>query len=96
MTPDRVRAIDDLLVRAESAHGAYERTELDGVYDEDWPRWYAAFAVEHGIGALVGREVTADELAAFLARTNAELERSDPKPDEPWSVYTARRIAAEL
>lgn len=96
MTIDRVQAIDELLVRAESAHGVYERTELHGVYDQDWPRWYARFAVEHGIGALVGREVTADELAAFLARTNAELERSEPKPDEPWSAHTARRIAAEL
>ena len=96
MTVDRVEAINELLVRAEAAHGVYERTELDGVYDREWPRWYAGFAVEHGIGALVGREVTTDELAGFLARTNAELEGTDPKPDEPWSAHTARRIVAEL
>lgn len=96
MSVDRVQAIDDLLVRAESAHGVYERTELDGVYDEDWPRWYAGFAVENGIGSLVGRELAADELAVFLERTYAELERTDPKPDEPWSTHTARRIATEL
>ena len=52
MTPDRIEAIIALLGRTEEAHGAYERAELDGVYDEDWPRWYATYAVDNGIGAM--------------------------------------------
>ena len=85
-----------LLVRAGEAHGRFEETELQGVYDQAWPRWYAMYAVEHGIGALVGRLVTIDRLAEFLASSNAEFEQIEPRPAEPWAAYTARRIAAEL
>ena len=31
-----------LLTEAAAAHGAFEAEELDGVYDEEWPAWYAA------------------------------------------------------
>ena len=31
-----------LLTEAAAAHGVYEAEELDGVYDEEWPAWYAA------------------------------------------------------
>ena len=84
-----------LLVQAGEAHGRFEQTELQGVYDQAWPRWYATYAVEHGIGALVGRLITIDRLAEFLASSNAEFEQIEPKPAEPWAAYTARRIAAE-
>ena len=85
-----------LLVQAGEAHGRFEQTELQGVYDQAWPRWYATYAVEHGIGALVGHLVTIDRLTEFLASSNAEFEQIEPKPAEPWAAYTARRIAAEL
>jgi len=29
------------LTDAARAHGVYEETELAGVYDENWPHWYA-------------------------------------------------------
>lgn len=93
---DRIEALSALLTATGEAHGQYEETELKGVYDQQWPTWYAAHAVEIGIGRLVGRAITADELAEFLARTNAEFEKIEPKPSEPWAAYTARRIAAEL
>jgi hypothetical protein len=96
MAADRTEEIEKLLVQAEEAHGVYERTALNGVYDQEWPRWYAAFAVEHGIGALVGREVTADQLATFLADGHAEFQRIEPEPAEPWAAWAARRIAADL
>jgi len=96
MATDRIQAIDALLVRAEEAHGVFEATELNGVYDTEWPPWYAAWAVEHGIGALIGRDVSADELAQFLVTTNADFERTVPGHTEPWAGYTARRIAEEL
>lgn len=85
-----------LLAEAEAGHGTFEATELNGVYDREWARWYAEYAVEHGIGERLGHEVTVDRLAQFLASSFVELERTDPKPSEPWAAYTARRIAEEL
>jgi hypothetical protein len=94
MDTDPIDAIRALLVETEEAHGRYETTELGGVYDQDWPRWYAAYAVEHGIGVLVGHEVTADRLASFLAATNLEFQEA--KSGEAWAAWTARRAATDL
>jgi hypothetical protein len=93
---DRVDALYALLVQTGAAHGTYEETELNGVYDQDWPRWYAGYAIEHGIGDMLGHPVTTDQLAAFLDRSNLDLERIEAERREPWASYTARRIAAEL
>ena len=96
MTTDQIPALETLLAETESAHGEYEATELHGGYDDEWARWYAQYAVDHGIDKVLGRAITADELAGFLARSWDEAQRSDPKRSEPWPAYTARRIAAEL
>ncbi|MGN6099521.1 MAG: VOC family protein [Devosia sp.] len=32
----------DQLTATAAAHGIYEKNELGGVYDDDWPQWYAA------------------------------------------------------
>jgi hypothetical protein len=93
MSADRISALEALLSETETAHGAYEAADLGGVYDQDWPAWYAAYAVDHGIGAVLGRDVTANDLAATLAQAYAEFEQTDPKV-EPWEAYVARRIAA--
>lgn len=91
---DRVAAIAALLGEAEAAHGVYETTVLNGIYDQDWPRWYAGYAVEHGIGALVGRGIGVDELTAFLASTFDEFKATEPKSTDPWATWTARRLFA--
>jgi hypothetical protein len=91
-----VEAITALLVETGAAHGRHEETELHGVYDKEWPRWYAAYAVEHGMGGLIGHAISVDLLAQFLASSNADFERIKDKVSEPWAAYTARRIAAEL
>lgn len=39
--PAGVDVIETLLRAAAVAHGEYEAAELDGVYDAEWPRWYA-------------------------------------------------------
>jgi hypothetical protein len=96
MEADREDAISVLLGEAQEAHGEYEAAELDGVYDREWPRWYADYAVDHGIGTLLGHEVTADVLAQFLGSSFADFEAIDAKSGQPWAAYTARRIAAEL
>jgi hypothetical protein len=89
-------AISNLLATTEQAHGVFESTELNGVYDREWARWYAAFAVDHGIGELVGHAVTADQVARVLASTFVEFRNTEPKPTESWAAWTARRITEEL
>ena len=93
---DRATAIEGLLRETEAAHAVYETAELNGVYDEAWPAWYAGWAVEHGLGAILGRAVVAEELADFLIRTWDEVRASGSKPAEPWSTWMARRIASDL
>lgn len=95
MEADRIEAVTALLVQAQEAHGTFEATELNGVYDREWARWYAAYAVDHGLGDLLGHAVTPDQLAAFLASSFVEFE-ADPGSDQPWAQYTAARIVAEL
>jgi hypothetical protein len=96
MKPDRVAAIRMLLGEAEEAHGAYEAAELGGVYDREWAQWYAGYAVEHGLGPMLGREIRADELGATLAAAYADFEAADPTPAGGWTEYVARRLAGKL
>ena len=93
---DRIEAVTALLTEAESAHGVYESAVLGGVYDQAWPTWYAAYAVEHGIGELLGRAVTADALSAFLTGAFEAFKAADPKPTESWATWTARRMISDL
>lgn len=96
MAADRIEAIKALLDQAEAAHGTFEATELQGVYDREWARWYAVYAVEHGIGERLGHDVSADRLSELLAGSFVEFQQADPTPAEPWADYAARRIAEEL
>jgi hypothetical protein len=96
MQPDRIAAIRTLLSQAEESHGAYEAAELGGVYDREWARWYAGYAVAHGIGPMLGRDIRADELGVTLAAAYAEFEAADPTPAEGWAEYVARRLAGKL
>ena len=89
-----IRAIEELLAETEAAHGAYETAELNGVYDAEWPAWYAAYAVDHGMGGLLGRDVTADELSQQLQSAWADFQAADPHPEEGWVVFIARHLAA--
>jgi hypothetical protein len=94
--PARIEAISALLTETEQAHGVHEATVLGGVYDKEWAEWYAAYSIEHGMGALLGHPVTAERLSAFLAGTFDAFKAAEPEPTEPWTTWTARRIAAEL
>lgn len=96
MEADRSAAVATLLREAEAAHAIYERDALNGVYDDAWPRWYATYAIEHGLGELSGHDVGVDELTTFLASSYADFASADPKPAAPWADYTAARITAEL
>ena len=96
MTTDRIDAIEALLAEAAAAHGVFEATELGGVYDAAWPRWYADYAIDHGIGELLTNAVTVDELARYFTTTWDDAQRAEPPPSGPWATWMAPRIAAEL
>jgi hypothetical protein len=93
---DNVEAIKALLDEAADAHHVFERETLNGAYDEQWPAWYAAYVVEHGLGKVVGRGLTASDVGEKLNGAWDEYSGLDPKPTSSWSAWTARRIAADL
>lgn len=37
----------ELLKKAAKAHGKYEKVELYGKYDKEWPKWYAKWMLEY-------------------------------------------------
>ena len=39
--PTLTAVLVDALKDAAKAHGVYEARELAGVYDDNWPQWYA-------------------------------------------------------
>ena len=47
------KAIAALLTETETAHGVYETNVLGGVFDEEWPTWYAAYLLDHGLRDLL-------------------------------------------
>ena len=79
-----------LLGETLAAHSAYEAAELGGVYDQQWPAWYARYLVEHGIGALLDRSVTIEEVAALLAECDEAYKRENPVTS--WPDFYARRL----
>ena len=93
---DQVAAIETLLEQAKAAHFEYERDELNGVYDEGWPGWYAGYAVDHGLPAVLGRDVRAVEVLQFFVESYDEFKASGADGAESWSAYTARRMVEEL
>src|SRR3712207_3407067 len=90
MSRDRREAVAALLEQAGAAHAVFEERELGGVYDERWPEWYAAYLVEHGLGDLLGRAISAAELSGLLARYDAEYKEA--RRDEGWPDFYARRL----
>ncbi|MCS5720162.1 hypothetical protein N1027_18680 [Herbiconiux sp. CPCC 205763] len=50
----------ELLKNAAAAHGIHEKDDLGGVFDEQWPEWYAA----HMTQALKDEGYTIAPLAA--------------------------------
>ena len=86
------REIASLLDKTQAAHGAYEERELNGVYDQIWPAWYAAYLVEHGIAELLGRAITTEQLARLLKQYD-EAYRTEQRQEGWPDYYTAQLLA---
>lgn len=94
MNPANTEAIERLLRRAGSAHGVYEESVLHGVYDENWPIWYAQWILDHGFNTLVARPVDAGHLSRLLADLHKQHTQTDKA--QPWPVFYAARLVEHL
>jgi len=83
-------AIARLLEQAQAAHHEYEESELQGVYDDEWPAWYAQYVIEHGLTEEVSQPITFDGLGEFLKESYARYVQSDRKLS--WQAFTAAEI----
>jgi len=77
MTQETTAPIIDLLSRAGAAHHTYEQTILQGVYDQNWPTWYAEYAIEHGLNALLQGEMTVEQLGRFFRESICDYRVDD-------------------
>ncbi|MFN8456590.1 MAG: hypothetical protein U0401_18300 [Anaerolineae bacterium] len=94
MSLNSVTAIANLLSQAGSAHHHFEQTVLKGVYDQDWPAWYADYVIAHDLGELLPAPITAEQLGRFLA-TNYEIYKQEGSK-LGWADYTAHQIATHF
>ena len=94
MAADQQAAVEHLLRAAEAAHGAYERAELGGNYDQQWADWYARWLVAHGYNQLVDVASEAEGLSTLLDRL-FELYKASGS-GENWAAYFARAIVDDL
>ncbi|MFN8456324.1 MAG: hypothetical protein U0401_16925 [Anaerolineae bacterium] len=90
MNPNAVNQIAQLLSQAGSAHHVFEQTVLKGVYDQEWPHWYAEYVVEHGLGQLLEREVTVEQVSRFFTE-NYEVYKKENSV-LGWADYTAQHM----
>ena len=87
----------DALERAATAHGVHEAEDLGGVYDDEWPSWYAAHMARtlaetgHQVGADVLRAALEDAAAAHAAHEQ-ETGAKDPK----WRQWYAAHMRPGL
>lgn len=93
MNQSLVSQVANLLKQAGSAHHTYEQTVLKGVYDQDWPVWYANYVIENGLSDLFARPFTVDGLAARL--TAATDLHSDHEAKESWADFVATQLLIE-
>lgn len=90
MTQDLHTQLTDLISRTGSAHGVYEENELNGVYDQEWAAWYAAWAIENGLNELLGTALDVDTLGPLLTQYHAE--HQGLTTGEGWPGFYARRL----
>jgi hypothetical protein len=83
-----------LLLETERAHGAYEQEVLAGARDDDWPAWYAAYLLDHGLPQILpaAADLEIEDLARLLERYDAAYRREQPA--WPWPAAYAQQLVA--
>jgi hypothetical protein len=90
MSEVTTKQITNLLSMAGSAHHIFEQTVLQGVYDQDWPAWYANYIIESGLNDLLSQRLTVEQLGPFLYDINERYKAE--KSALSWANYTAGKI----
>lgn len=85
--------VEGLLRQTGAAHGVYEENELNGVYDQDWAAWYAAWALENGLNDLLNAAWEQPALTARLIDLNEAHKQANT--GENWAQFTARHLVEE-
>src|SRR3954470_13916204 len=83
-----------LLSETGAAHGVYEEGELNGVYDQNWPAWYAAYLIAHGLSKLVGVAPAVEQISHLLKQYDQDYQHEQPR--EGWPAYYARRLVVQF
>jgi hypothetical protein len=93
-TPQSIQhTVAALLSEAGSAHGIYEENELNGVYDQNWPSWYAVYLVEHGLGQMLGASFTTEQLSRLLEQYDQDYKRE--RPGVGWPQFYAECLIGQ-
>ncbi|MBW4518853.1 MAG: hypothetical protein KME16_04010 [Scytolyngbya sp. HA4215-MV1] len=82
--------VESLLIQAEQAHGQYEQTILNGVYDQDWSTWYANYVIEQGIEEILNRPFAGERLSQFLSQNYKQYKAEQSQ--KTWAAYTAQKL----
>ena len=85
--------IESLLIQAEQAHGQYEQTILNGIYDQDWAIWYANYAIDQGIEKVLNRSFSGEQLSQFLSQSYEQYKVEQSQ--KTWAAYTAQKLVEE-
>ena len=90
----RVERLSQLLEEAHTAHSVYEKDVLHGVWDEEWPAWYAGYLATHGILDLVAWDSQGREPPEGLALLLTEADRlhQSTAPEQHWPHFYARYL----
>jgi hypothetical protein len=85
--------VESLLIQAEQAHGQYEQTTLNGIYDQDWATWYAKYAIDQGIEQVLSRSFSGEQLSQFLSQNYEQYKAQQSQ--QTWAAYTAQKLMEE-
>ncbi|TAH50783.1 MAG: hypothetical protein EYC68_13180 [Chloroflexota bacterium] len=88
----RRAALAQRLSDANAAHAEYEKTELQGEYDQQWPEWYAAYLIAHAWNELFARAWDVNELSTALREADTAHRAAASKSS--WQEFYAARFAA--
>ena len=85
--------VESLLIQAEQAHGQYERTILNGIYDQDWAIWYANYAIDQGVEKVLSRPLSRKRLSQYLSQSYDQYKAEQSQ--KTWAAYTAQKLVEE-
>jgi hypothetical protein len=82
--------ITGLLEKAQSAHHVFEKEELEGEFDEQWPAWYADYLLNNGLAELFATSIDLDTLAEWLQKISQQHKAENTL--QSWAAYSANKL----